>query len=109
LQKQKTGRSPASEGADGVLVTEMNRQKLNPVAFILLALTLVLLFVAPMPISLFKVLSVQSTFVLLVVFEMVFTAFFIGGFSLNVEALLIISIGYGGLMWSAASNWISIE
>jgi hypothetical protein len=87
----------------------MSRRTLNPYAFALIVLTLVLLFVAPMPISLFKVLSVQSTFVLLVMFELLFTAFFLTSFRLNCEVLLAVSIAYGGLMWSSASNWISIE
>ena len=90
-------------------MTVISRGKLNPFAFVFLVLTLVFLFVAPMPISLFKVLSVQSTFVLLVVFELIFSAFFLTSFSLNFEALLIISIAHGGLLFSSASNWISVD
>jgi len=93
----------------GATVTQMSRRNLNPPAFVLLAVTLALLFVAPMPISLFQVLSVQWTFVLLVIFEMIFTAFFLFGFRPRFDTVMLVSIAYGGLMWSTASNWIAIE
>jgi len=105
----KRQRFSAPRDGDDIMMDSMSRRRLNPAAFVLLAMTLGLLFVAPMPISAFKVFSVQSTFVLLVVFEMVFTWFFLSSFRPSFEMLMIVSIAYGGLMWSTASNWISIE
>ena len=98
----------SGDGAD-IMMDVMSRQKLNPPAFVLLAMTLGFLFVTPMPISLFKVLSVKSTFVLLIFFEMAFTWFFLGSFRPRFEVLMVVSIAYGGLLWSSASNWISVE
>jgi hypothetical protein len=91
------------------MMAGVSRRKSNLHAFVLLAVTLGLLFVAPMPISLFKVLSVQWTFVLLVFFEIIFTAFFLGSFRPSFEILMVVSIAYGGLLWSTASNSISTK
>jgi len=99
---------PGQPDDDDIVMARMSRGKLNPVAAVLLSIILALLFVAPMPISLFKILSVRSTFALLVVFEAAFTAFLLASFQATFEVIMLISIGYGGVMWSAASNWVSI-
>ena len=84
--------------------TTIGRHKVNPYVFVFLTVTVVLLFLAPIPIALFKVLSVPWTLVLLLGSEILFTIFFAGTFHLNLDMLLIMSIAYGGLMWSSISN-----
>lgn len=48
-------------------------------------------------------LSTVATMVLLMVFHILFTAFVAGTRGGDV---LLISLAYGGLLWSCASNWI---
>jgi hypothetical protein len=92
-----------------MITDRLSRRKLNSVVFVLLSITLALLFVAPMPISLFQVLSVQSTFALLVFFQTLFTVFFLASFRPTFMLLMGMSISYGALLWSTASNWVTLE
>jgi phosphatidylserine synthase len=87
----------------------MSRREMSHYIGVGLALIMVLFFLAPIPIVLFKALSIPSTVALLMVFEVMFTVFFVGSCPYTWETMVMISLAYGAMIWSFSSNWISIE
>jgi len=83
--------------------------KWNYLVVLLLGLIIALFFLAPMPVLLFRALSPSSTMFLLMGFQILFFVFVSIDRQPDISNPLLISLAYGGLLWSCASNWISVD